>query len=59
MSTMSLLGSEIVQTPAMAHHDDPDSFVSVTKRLLDANPNAISMNQVTRINCQFKYSHEQ
>uniref|UniRef100_A0A2A4JLE0 cystathionine beta-synthase n=1 Tax=Heliothis virescens TaxID=7102 RepID=A0A2A4JLE0_HELVI len=45
MSTMSLLGSEIIQTPAMAHHEDPDSFVSVTKRLLDENPNGFSCDQ--------------
>ncbi|KAJ8714042.1 hypothetical protein PYW08_007662 [Mythimna loreyi] len=58
MSTMHLLGSEIIQTPAMAHHEDPDSFVSITKRLLDENPHAMSMNQYSNpVNPLTHYEH--
>ncbi|XP_047033986.1 uncharacterized protein LOC124640314 [Helicoverpa zea] len=58
MSTMSLLGSEIIQTPAMAHFEDPDSFVSVTKRLLDENPNGISCDQYSNeMNPLTHYEH--
>lgn len=46
MSTMHLLGAEIVQTPAMAHIDDPDNFMNVTKKILEEDHKAISMNQV-------------
>lgn len=49
MSAMHLLGAEIVQTPAMAHIDDPDNFMNVTKRILDEDPMAISMNQVDKL----------
>lgn len=45
MSTMNILGTEIIQTPAMAHSDDPESFMAVTKRILEEDPNAISMDQ--------------
>lgn len=46
MSTMHLLGSEIIQTPSMAPHDDSDNYMNVAKRIVDEDPNAISLNQV-------------
>ncbi|KAJ0173615.1 hypothetical protein K1T71_010764 [Dendrolimus kikuchii] len=45
MNTMNLLGAKVVQTPAMAPWDSPESFVSVTKRLLEENPDAICCDQ--------------
>lgn len=58
MSTMSLLGSDIVQTPAMAHFEDPESFVSVTKKLLEENPNGISLDQYkNQVNPQTHYDY--
>ncbi|KAG6450000.1 hypothetical protein O3G_MSEX006343 [Manduca sexta] len=45
MNTISLLGAQVVQTPAMAPWDSPESFVSVTKKMLAEDPNAISLDQ--------------
>ncbi|KOB65574.1 Cystathionine beta-synthase, partial [Operophtera brumata] len=47
MSTIGLLGAEVVQTPAMAPYGDPKNFASVAKKLLEENPNAISLDQST------------
>lgn len=51
MSTISLLGAEVVQTPSMAPYGDPKNFASVAKKLLEENPNAISLDQVKLIGC--------
>ncbi|XP_075983052.1 cystathionine beta-synthase-like [Anticarsia gemmatalis] len=62
MSTMSLLGSEIVQTPAMAHYEDPESFVSVTKKILEDNPHGISLDQYkneVNSNTHYEYTAEE
>lgn len=56
MSTMSLLGSDIVQTPAMAHYHDPENFVAVTNRLLQHYPNGVSMDQVNIYECFYTYT---
>ncbi|CAH1637761.1 unnamed protein product [Spodoptera littoralis] len=45
MSTMNLLGAEIIQTPSNIHYQDPGSFVSVTRQILEEDPNAISLDQ--------------
>lgn len=46
MSTITLLGAEVVQTPAMALYGDPKNFASVAAKLLEEDPNAISLDQV-------------
>ncbi|XP_050551621.1 uncharacterized protein LOC118275758 [Spodoptera frugiperda] len=45
MSTMNLLGAEIIQTPSNIHHQDPGSFMSVTRQILEEDPNAYSLDQ--------------
>jgi len=45
MSTMRLLGAEVIQTPAMAPYGSPKNFASVAKRLLEDDPNAMSLDQ--------------
>ncbi|XP_028033945.1 cystathionine beta-synthase-like [Bombyx mandarina] len=45
MSTISLLGAEVVQTPAMAPWESSEHFLSVAKRRLLEDPNAISCDQ--------------
>lgn len=49
MNTMNLLGAKVIQTPAMAPWDSPESFVSVTKRILENESNAICCDQVYKI----------
>lgn len=46
MSTISLLGAEVVQTPAMAPYGDPKNFASVARKILEEDPHAISLDQV-------------
>lgn len=62
MSTISLLGAKVVQTPAMAPWESPESFVSVTKKILQENPNTTSLDQYkNKINPEthYKYTAEE
>ncbi|CAH0690196.1 unnamed protein product [Spodoptera exigua] len=45
MSTQNLLGAEIIQTPSNVRHHDPDSYISVTKKILEEDPDAFCLNQ--------------
>ncbi|KAH9639233.1 hypothetical protein HF086_014097 [Spodoptera exigua] len=45
MSTLNLLGAEIIQTPSNVHHQDPDSYMSVTRKILEEDPDAYCLDQ--------------
>ncbi|KAF9413120.1 hypothetical protein HW555_008562 [Spodoptera exigua] len=45
MSTQNLLGAEIIQTPSNVRHHDPDSYISVTKKILKEDPDAFCLDQ--------------
>ena len=45
MNPMNILGAEVIQTPAMTPWDSPGSFLSITKKILQEDPNAISLDQ--------------
>lgn len=44
-ATIKALGARIVRTPNLLHHDHPDSFLGVAKRLNREIPDSVLLNQ--------------
>lgn len=58
MSTMNVLGAEVIQTPAMAPYGDPRNFASVVRKILEDDPNTMSCDQYDNdINPMEHYKH--
>lgn len=54
VDTLRALGAEIVRTPLTAGSDDPEGPIAVANRLEKEIPNAVVLDQVSKI---FKYKY--
>lgn len=48
-ATIKVLGAKIVRTPNLLHHDHPDSFLGVAKRLNNEIPDSVMLGQFFNI----------